>query len=51
MTADVHAVAVIAHRLGDTAQNAAFLQDRYVIFVFGILEQFICRRQTSRTAA
>ena len=51
VTADVHAVAVIAHRLGDTAQNAAFLQDRYVIFVFGILEQFICRRQTSRTAA
>ena len=43
MAADIHAVALIAHRLGDAADLVALFQNRYVI---AVLEQLVRRRQS-----
>lgn len=43
MAADIHAVALIAHRLGDAADLVTLFQNRYVI---AVLEQLVRRRQS-----
>src|SRR5699024_1330980 len=48
VTADIHAVALVAYRLGDAADLVALFQNRHVI---AVLEQLVRRRQSGGARA
>ena len=51
MTADIHAIAVISDGARNSAELLGGFQDRHVVFVFPVFDEFPRGSQTGRTRA